>query len=199
CTRWSWARRPLTRRLRPFTAPRRRFVARVSQWAGWGWLRERRSAWRRTAERHTAEPRAAEPHTAEPRAAEAGTAEPRAAEAGTAEAGTAEAGTAEAGTGWRRVAERVGRFWTPALCAVYLAVSSASFVRQFAAPGAALPVLSDLERALAPLRVVNTYHLFSQITRERVEPEFQTFDGTSWTAHPLQYKPGPTDRAPPFV
>lgn len=50
-----------------------------------------------------------------------------------------------------------------------------------------------------PFRIINTYHLFGHITEERIEPEFQTFDGELWTAHALRYKPGPLDRAPPFV
>lgn len=49
------------------------------------------------------------------------------------------------------------------------------------------------------LRLVNSYHLFGHITPRRIEPEFQTYDGTHWIAHPLRYKPGPLDRAPPFV
>jgi len=51
----------------------------------------------------------------------------------------------------------------------------------------------------APYRVVNTYHLFGHITRERIEPEFQTFDGFVWAPHHMHYKAGPLDRDPPFV
>ncbi len=53
------------------------------------------------------------------------------------------------------------------------------------------------------LRLVNTYHLFQAITRERIEPEFQTSaDGgqtPTWTAHDLRHKPGDPARAPDFV
>lgn len=56
-----------------------------------------------------------------------------------------------------------------------------------------------LAAAAAPFRLVNTYHLFGHITRERVEPEFQTFDGQTWTAHDLRFKPGDPARPPPFV
>lgn len=54
---------------------------------------------------------------------------------------------------------------------------------------------------LSRLRVANRYHLFGHITRERIEPEVQTLDPATgeWTAHHLHYKPGPLDRAPPFV
>lgn len=74
-----------------------------------------------------------------------------------------------------------------------------------------LSVLSGLERfadvSLAPqlterarpLRIANTYHLFGHITTARLEPEFQTLEGETWTAQHLHYKPGPLDRRPPFV
>jgi hypothetical protein len=54
------------------------------------------------------------------------------------------------------------------------------------------------------LRLVNTYHLFASITRERVEPELETLDGGgnddgAWAAHHLWHKPGDLGRAPDFV
>ncbi|HEX2675429.1 MAG TPA: lipase maturation factor family protein [Polyangiales bacterium] len=53
--------------------------------------------------------------------------------------------------------------------------------------------------ASEPFRHANVYHLFGQITRERIEPSFETeVDGT-WVEHPLLYKPGPPTRPPPFV
>ncbi|HEX3695902.1 MAG TPA: lipase maturation factor family protein [Polyangia bacterium] len=55
-------------------------------------------------------------------------------------------------------------------------------------------------------RVVNTYHLFAAITRERIEPEFQTLDAGAdladqgaWRAHDLWHKPGDPTRRPDFV
>lgn len=51
----------------------------------------------------------------------------------------------------------------------------------------------------APLRVVNTYHLFAQITRVRVEPEFAGLAGGEWRTYHMSYKPGPPERAPPVV
>ncbi len=52
----------------------------------------------------------------------------------------------------------------------------------------------------------NTYHLFASITRERIEPEFQTLadgpveereaDDAAWTAQHLRHKPGDVTRAP---
>ena len=54
-------------------------------------------------------------------------------------------------------------------------------------------------RSTSPGGLVNTYHLFGQITRERIEPEFQTSSGGAWTAHDFRYKPGYPRRAPRFV
>jgi hypothetical protein len=67
-----------------------------------------------------------------------------------------------------------------------------------------------LSRALIPalevsqtFRVVNTYHLFAAVTRERIEPEFQVqVDQTPpshWIPLSFKYKPGPPRRRPPFV
>ena len=61
-------------------------------------------------------------------------------------------------------------------------------------------------------RLVNTYHLFGSITRERIEPELQTLDGPlpdeedddqagggAWTPRELLHKAGDVHRAPDFV
>src|SRR5262249_14439670 len=55
-------------------------------------------------------------------------------------------------------------------------------------------------------RLVNTYHLFAAITRERVEPELQTLaagapesDDDAWTPQHLRHKPGDVRRPPDFV
>ena len=91
----------------------------------------------------------------------------------------------------------------------YLGLSLAEAAFAFGGDGEPGPVLTRLaplvERA-ETLRVVNTYHLFASITRERVEPEFQTLapggdeaDDAAWTAHDLRHKPGAPTRAPDFV
>jgi hypothetical protein len=51
---------------------------------------------------------------------------------------------------------------------------------------------------LLSFRVANTYHLFTQITRDRIEPEFQvqTNGGEQWRPLDLHYKPGSVDRPP---
>ena len=66
---------------------------------------------------------------------------------------------------------------------------------------------NGLTAALVPVlewsrtyRVVNAFHLFSAVTRERIEPEFQTADESgTWTARDLRFKAGDPLRAPPFV
>jgi len=66
-----------------------------------------------------------------------------------------------------------------------------------AQPEALLPIVEIAET----YRLINTYHLFAAVTRERIEPEFQVQAGDSdtWTALVFKYKPGPVDRPPPFV
>jgi hypothetical protein len=81
----------------------------------------------------------------------------------------------------------------------YLWVSLHDGLVNFVPGGAEMFPGEDLAEAIASLRIVNTYHLFGQITRERIEPTFETFDGARWTEHDLRYKPGPPERAPPFV
>lgn len=59
--------------------------------------------------------------------------------------------------------------------------------------------LSSLQGFYGPYRLVNTYHLFAAITRSRIEPEFQVMTGAEFVPLAMHYKPGPPDRAPPFV
>jgi hypothetical protein len=56
------------------------------------------------------------------------------------------------------------------------------------------PIISPLR----PFRVANTYHLFSHITRDRIEPEFQvqSQDDERWRPLAMHYKPGPVSRPP---
>jgi lipase maturation factor 1 len=49
------------------------------------------------------------------------------------------------------------------------------------------------------LRVVNTYHLFASVTRERVEPEIQLLTDGVWVPAHLRHKPGELSRRPGFV
>jgi hypothetical protein len=61
----------------------------------------------------------------------------------------------------------------------YVVVSAAAGLVQFADAAD----LAWIAEPLVPFRVVNNYHLFASITRERIEPAFQTFDGLTWTTH----------------
>ena len=58
-------------------------------------------------------------------------------------------------------------------------------------------VLTLPARALAPLRVANTYGLFAVMTDAEYEIEFQgTRDGRTWVAYPFRYKPQDPREAP---
>jgi hypothetical protein len=57
----------------------------------------------------------------------------------------------------------------------------------------------ELYAHVSPLRVGNVYHLFGHITRERIEPQFETLSGGVWTEHDLHYKPGNVKRRLPYV
>jgi hypothetical protein len=84
----------------------------------------------------------------------------------------------------------------------YLAVSALDGMVHFAGlrpPSSSRGLLVGAWDLVADLRLVNTYHLFAQITRERIEPSLETFDGTAWKERPFRYKPGPVERPPPFV
>jgi len=81
----------------------------------------------------------------------------------------------------------------------YSAISLAGALRAFAASPPEIEALEKLQEGLSPFRLVNVYHLFGHITRERYEAEFQTHDGTKWEAHDFNEKPGRPSRRPPFV
>jgi hypothetical protein len=82
---------------------------------------------------------------------------------------------------------------------VYVVVSLSDGLGNFARDAANEPPGASLAALFAPFRVINTYHLFGSITRDRIEPIFETELGGHWTEHDLHYKPGDPKRAPPFV
>jgi hypothetical protein len=94
---------------------------------------------------------------------------------------------------------RLRRAGAAVLAASFLGISSIEGIRAFADWPAFNRAVSPLRSVYSPFRLVNVYHLFAQITRERIEPGFQTRAGSVWTEHALWYKPGPLDRPPPFV
>ncbi len=85
------------------------------------------------------------------------------------------------------------------LTLAYIAVSFEDALGAFTSAEPTSSGLQTLSETVAPLRIVNVYHLFGHITRERVEPTFATSNGDDFTEHDLRYKPGDPRRAPPFV
>jgi hypothetical protein len=85
--------------------------------------------------------------------------------------------------------------------AAWIAVSLSEALFHFGDPGAAAPVLVPVLEVSQTFRLVNTFHLFAAVTRERIEPEIQIQSQTDgpWNAHHLRYKPGDVTRAPRFV
>jgi lipase maturation factor 1 len=84
------------------------------------------------------------------------------------------------------------------LATAYLGASFVEALGRFGSP-ALRADLADLRARYAPFRLVNTYHLFAAITRSRIEPEVQTFDGREWQTHDFVHKPGDVTRAPHLV
>lgn len=82
---------------------------------------------------------------------------------------------------------------------VYAVVSVSEGLGNFARDTITEPPGASLAAVFAPFRVINTYHLFGSITRDRIEPTFETESGGRWTEHDLHYKPGDPRRPPPFV
>lgn len=92
------------------------------------------------------------------------------------------------------------RFAAAVVVTVYVSVSASdAWVKFSRSPTTPPALVESLRDILAPFRIINTYHLFGHITRERIEPEFQTFDGHEWYPLLLEHKPGDPLRAPDFV
>ena len=83
--------------------------------------------------------------------------------------------------------------------ALYVGVSAEEAAENFWPGGPRSDTLATVARTIAPFRIVNTYHLFGSITRERIEPTFETLAGGEWTEHNMRWKPGNVRRPPPFV
>ena len=101
----------------------------------------------------------------------------------------------------RRIpAPPAARRWAAAgVTFAYLAASFLDSIAHFSGSRQMAEDVQPLRSIFAPFRVVNTYHLFGAITRERIEPEIQTFDGETWTAQDLRHKPGDVRRPPHLV
>jgi len=93
---------------------------------------------------------------------------------------------------WRTVA-------TATFIAAFATISTIEFAWAFADSERLRAWTAPVRSAYAPFRLVHAYHLFGHVTRERVEPEFQSRGQGDWKALDLHYKAGPVDRAPPWI
>jgi hypothetical protein len=98
----------------------------------------------------------------------------------------------------------VKRWLAWAAATTFMLVSAAEATLHFSQPGALVALTRPLLSLNDSFRLIGTYHLFASITRERIEPEFQTaeatpVDETSWTPQYLRHKPGEVTRRPDFV
>ena len=92
---------------------------------------------------------------------------------------------------------------------LFVLVSVADANVNFGEPLPRLGFVNPLLERNWRFHLVNTYHLFASITRERIEPEFQTLaegpvadregDDGAWTPQHMRHKPGDAARAPDFV
>jgi hypothetical protein len=86
------------------------------------------------------------------------------------------------------------------VAAVLVPVSVVPFLPFFRVPPAIARIARPIARTIDPYRSINAYHLFASMTLVRNEPIIEgTADGTTWVPYVFRYKPGPVDRAPPFV
>jgi hypothetical protein len=93
---------------------------------------------------------------------------------------------------------------------VFVAVSLIDALFHFTEPGRVLALANPIFELNERFRLVNSYHLFAAVTRERIEPELQTLvdrdpaaspkdDDRAWTPEDLWHKAGDVRRAPDFV
>jgi lipase maturation factor 1 len=82
---------------------------------------------------------------------------------------------------------------------VWCLVSLTEALFHFGDPGPSAALLVPVLELSQTFRVVNTFHLFAAVTRERIEPEIQTRVNDTWTPLAFHYKPGDPKRPPPFV
>jgi hypothetical protein len=97
------------------------------------------------------------------------------------------------------VSTRLGRILAALFSTAFVAISLCEGIVSFTRWERFADAVAPFERRWAPFRLVNTYHLFAHITRERIEPEIQTLDEDRWVAHDLRHKPGDLLRAPGYV
>ena len=59
--------------------------------------------------------------------------------------------------------------------------------------------IQQLRQHYRPYRLIHSYHLFGHITRDRIEPEVQVYDGRQWTPLEFKYKADNPERPPRFA
>lgn len=93
---------------------------------------------------------------------------------------------------------RLRRALAVGVSTLYLSITLAETVYRFTPvqPG---EVATALRQVYTPFRLINTYHLFGHITRQRIEPEVQVRTSQGWQPVWFHHKPGPLDRRPPWV
>jgi hypothetical protein len=116
--------------------------------------------------------------------------------------GPHDAGTAAPGgdPGARaRVPRSVRRAVAALGASAWIGVSLLEANLRFGAPGPRTEALLPVLELAQTFRLVNTYHLFASVTRERIEPQLEALEAGSWRELDLRYKPGDPRRPPPFV
>jgi len=98
-----------------------------------------------------------------------------------------------------RVRAAILRYGAPAGLGLWLFLSGLGGAVHFGEPGPWMLHTSAIRERTEPLRLVNTYHLFASITRERIEPQLEVDTGSGWRALELRHKPGDPRRRPDFV
>ncbi len=98
-----------------------------------------------------------------------------------------------------RAPARVRRGVAVVVSTAYVGVSGLQALAAFTPLYPNPPPLRALLELAGRWRVVNPYHLFGYITRERIEPEFQVEVDGRWSAVDLFYKAGDPQRAPRVV
>ncbi len=93
----------------------------------------------------------------------------------------------------------VDHAWFSALAMGYVTLSLIGAVVSFSPSALGPGVLRQAYAVVTPFRVVNVYHLFAHITRQRIEPTFEARVGDRWIELELPYKAGDPTRAPGFV
>ncbi len=86
------------------------------------------------------------------------------------------------------------------LLSAFVIVVSAAQLRMLVTREQPGGVIGELVGAMEQYRVVNLYHVFPTMTKQRIELEiFGSVDGKEWKAYRFRYKPGDPARAPEMI